>query len=218
MEQNRLQIPKTQIYRNSTIRIGNWFENQLSYEKGKFRHISEYSKEFQKKPHTTHSPTVLWDARIKAEGHGFYPEKANEESPNFYDNFSTTYDLSYKYFPTVCREHIYRVHRPRVHRHDPTEEYLKSYGNITNYGLTQQKQKEWECDKQDPRTTSYTMYKIEFTPQEKDSYKSTRWARPTAVKGEFGLVHKPLVANHPRSSKCNPITWECKDDLYQKSF
>ncbi|XP_023018959.1 uncharacterized protein [Leptinotarsa decemlineata] len=216
MQEERLKLPKPQNYHNNKVLVGNWFEEECSYQKSRFKHTSKYSDDFQRKPYTTYPPSVVWDAHIKAEGHAFYPEKSSEEFPNFHDNFATVYDLSFEYFPKLYSKEIDRVHMSRLQRFDPTEEYLKSYGNISNFGLTDCKKQEWDCDKQDPRSTSLTMYDTEFPSPKTEFYKFSRWTRPTAVKSQFGPVHRPYPANHPRFSKCNPITWECKGDLFQK--
>ncbi|CAG9819173.1 unnamed protein product [Phaedon cochleariae] len=212
METVRLKHSKPQNYSSNKILVGNWFEQQCEYKKNNFRHNTEYKDLYKPKPYTTYPPAVLWDARIKAKGDGFYPEKSTEATPNFYDNFSTTYDLSYKHFPHFYKDSIIpREMKLKLHTYHPTEEYLKSYGNITNFGLFDAKKNEWTCDVQDTRVTEY---EADYIPLEKHSYKFSRWTRPTAVKSKYGKEHRPYPPDHPRFSKFDPITWECKNHLF----
>ncbi|KAJ8947746.1 hypothetical protein NQ318_018008, partial [Aromia moschata] len=146
-------------------------------------------------------------------GIGISSANPTEDQPNTFDNFSTIYDLSYNHFPKWYGQPIYRDLRFRLERHEPFDEYIKSYGNITKTGLADYKKQEWRNEKQDPRMTINSLYEDTYVPPEKLAYKFRRWARPKAIRTEVGdVIYKGYPKDHPTFTKCDPITWECKDD------
>ncbi|KAJ8920289.1 hypothetical protein NQ315_011950, partial [Exocentrus adspersus] len=172
------------IHFSENVLIGNWVEQRSSYIRNQFKHRSIYSEEYVQKPFDVDTSNVVCDQKIKAEaGHGIIPPNASNEPFSFYENFSTLYDLSYKYFPKWYGKAVTKNLRSGVY--DSKQEYIRSYGNLSNFGLCDHKKHEWKCDTQDPRTTVFTTYE--------DA------CRGTLKKG-----------NHPSLPTCNVITWECK--------
>lgn len=47
--------------------VGNWFEENSYYKKYKYKHCTEYSKEYDEKAPTVVPESVVWDNKIKNE-------------------------------------------------------------------------------------------------------------------------------------------------------
>ncbi|XP_018572829.1 uncharacterized protein LOC108912145 [Anoplophora glabripennis] len=201
MEETRTVKFDKPICFSSKVLVGNWVEDRSTYKKNDFKHKSIYSDEFVPKSFDTDNLKFLWDQKIIAEGHGTISSKTSNEPSSFFDNYSTTYDLSYKFFPSWYTAPIFRNLRFRLGTHEPLEEYLKSYGNLSNYGLSEYKEHVWKCEKQDPRTTATTSYEDSFLSPERSDYTYSHWCRIT-----------PKKDNHPSLSKFNIITWKCKNE------
>ncbi|KAJ3625669.1 hypothetical protein MTP99_016221 [Tenebrio molitor] len=62
--------------------------------------------------------------------------------------------------------------------HEPIEEYLSSFGNITNFGLLDYKKEKWDFEKEGVRKISSFVHKEEFKAPEPADYMSKRYLLP----------------------------------------
>nr|CAI5842958.1 unnamed protein product [Callosobruchus analis] len=205
-EDSRQAVCKPIKYTNPKILIGNWFEEQCAYKKNRYTHSSEYQNEYRTKPLTTYPKSIIWDAKLRSD-YNVCPDKHSDEDPSFFNNFSTTYDLSYNHLPQFYRRLMKDV--PNENAPSKEMELIESYGNLTNYGLVNEKKYEWRLDSPDPRMTTVTSNKCDFARPDDNSYKFTRWTLPTPVKGKCGQYFRPFPDNHPRTDKFDPIKSAC---------
>lgn len=101
MKSSRLKYNEPSYYSNGVL-LGNWVEEKVSrYKKSQYNHISLYGQDYNpKRSNTKETSDMRNDSRIKSEfGDNISPPRNTDENPNYFDNFSTTYDLSYQYFP-----------------------------------------------------------------------------------------------------------------------
>ena len=147
--------------------------------------------------------------------------------PNYFDNFTTLYDLSYNHFPKTYDTSIHRTWRMRKDIHEPFDEYLASFGNSTNYGLVETKREEWECHNSECRTRRCTSYSRDFRVPRAEDYRFQRYfvclvqsskmdkARGVNVDLKQHQHRVSSLKDMPQRLKnqCNPITWECTVDM-----
>lgn len=229
-------VSEKPTYYSSDVLVGNWLEERIGkYKKNRFKHITVYDQDFTTK-HLTNKKEIddmRNNTRIKSEyGDNISPPRITDEFPNYYDNFTTTYDLSFHYFPEWMHGSLNRKirfqndpqplalinncnrFRFKLLKYEPSDEYLNGYGNLSSRnGLTEGKKHKWGCDVLDPRRPVLSIAKTDFTTPDL-SHKQSIWPRLGPVKIKCGkvteTVHKPLPGNHPRTleANVNPITWE----------
>ncbi|CAG9833344.1 unnamed protein product [Diabrotica balteata] len=189
------------------VLIGNWFEDSCDYKKNKYNHKSEYECQYGEKPNTTHPRSVIWDTTLKNQSHdvicGNEPDKST-------GSYMSSYYLSYQLLPLLAHnKEIKLPNHPRVGRMPKHEEQFKNYGNQCNYGLGQYKKSIWEFEQNDPRKTAETINESVYPKPTNEYYTFYRWIRRKPQKGKYGDEYVPVPPNHPRLSKCNPLTWNC---------
>ncbi|XP_030753983.1 uncharacterized protein LOC115880827 [Sitophilus oryzae] len=222
MNNSRLSYERPTYYSQNVL-VGNWFEESVGkYTKKQCRHNTSYETDYIPKcpVDKEFNDTFRSDIQIKSEfGDNISPPKNTSQSQNYFDNYTTTYDLSYQYFPEWIQGTLTRKMRVALLKHEPTEEYLNSYGNLSiRSDMSKNKTHEWKCDVLDPRRTVLTTNQTDYKKYDSPYYKSHRWVKPTPIKVRCGnavnLVFKQFPSNHPRNiwTKCNPITWECEQD------
>ncbi|KAK9890657.1 hypothetical protein WA026_012015 [Henosepilachna vigintioctopunctata] len=218
-------------YSPSTV-VGNWFEERLTYKKDRFNHTASYPHHFPPKPYSRVSPDFVWTERFKSEGVNpiVHSKYGCWDYPNFFENFSTTYDLSYNHYPRWYKDigHIERKLNSHTMQYEPEDDYIHSFHNITRRGLVEKKKEAWHLEKLNSRTTPGTHSQDIFTPPSQDDYKFTRHAPPRCNSSKLYPVNKnasyqkwrdgispyTVVPNFdllevPRPPRCDPITWEC---------
>ncbi|CAH1115250.1 unnamed protein product [Psylliodes chrysocephalus] len=207
----RLVFPKTIVY-HPKVKTGNWYEDQQRYKRDNLRHNTEYYHEYQEKPLTTVPDSVKWDLLFKSEGTtNVCPPRLSDASPNFHDNFASSYELSYSYFPKIAAPIIENVPpKPRKFgKYRPVLELIESYGNINNYGLGDIIKKHIQYEENAKRrSTSLAMTDADYREPGKDHYVFCRWPRYRAIKKKTADIYPRRPPNHPRLSDYNPITWE----------
>ncbi|KAH0821746.1 hypothetical protein GEV33_001045 [Tenebrio molitor] len=186
-----------------------------------------YTDSYGPKPFSRIDPAVKWDQKLDAEESNFVSQVGRNELPNYFENFASTYDLSYNHFPKCFPSCIPRVLNFRMEIRQPTEEYIYPFGNLTKYGLLDYKKEQWGCEIQEPRRNYSTHYNDTFVAPNTKDYTFKRFAIPAA---NSSLMHNAnaqsltlklrdsLMCNVtpaydlvqvPRPITWNPITWEC---------
>ncbi|CAG9862390.1 unnamed protein product [Phyllotreta striolata] len=207
----RLVFPKEIVY-NPKVKTGNWFEEQFHYDKNKYDHNSEYCREFQEKPMSSVPRNERWDILFKHEGYlNVCPPKYDDNSPNYFDNFASSYALSYSHFPKIAPV-INEADVPKVRRLGkarPVLEMIDSYGNVNDYGLKDivRRHVAYE-EKASKRSTSLSTTEVDFVKPIEDGYVFCRRPRFRAIKKKTADVYPPLTPNHPRFSDYDIITWK----------
>lgn len=98
MKSSREISGQPQNYSNGVL-MGNWLEERVGkYQKTPYKHITIYAQDYNEKKVLAPRKEAD-DIRTKAELGNMAPPKGSDEVPNYYDNFSTIYDLSFQYFP-----------------------------------------------------------------------------------------------------------------------
>ncbi|CAH1374856.1 unnamed protein product [Tenebrio molitor] len=97
------------------------------------------------------------------------------EVANFFDNFSSSYDLSYNYFPKCYKRNIPRLLECGQEFHQPSSEYLPNFGNITKSGVMDDKMREWDLDKESTRHIYSSAYKQDFKAPKAADYVFKRY-------------------------------------------
>ncbi|XP_076252384.1 uncharacterized protein LOC143191333 [Rhynchophorus ferrugineus] len=222
MQGNRLKYDKPSYYSKKVL-VGNWFEETIGrYSGDKYKSFSTYTTHFN----TKHSvdkefnDVIRNDIQIKSECSNISPSRNQEGSQNYFDNFTTSYDLSYQYFPQWINGYLPRKLRFALLKYEPTEEYLSSFGNLSSRNnYTHIKRQEWECDMLDPRRPLLSTHQNDFPKYDEKEYQLNRWARPVPIKAKYDkvteIIYPKLPQNHPRvvDYNCNPITWMCTDEI-----
>lgn len=223
---SRLEFTKTHRYRKGVI-IGNWLEEANSYKKIpqdlKSTYLNDFIPSLQ-----SNDPNLIWDQRVNAQGLGSRV-LFDHQGSLFLDNMSTTYDLAYNHFSKLCDGPIPRYLRPRLGRYDPQADFIMNFGNITKNGLRDYYQERWRCEIQDPRTTLTTDYQDGFVRYEKKDLVCKRKGIPRTNSSSMVQINNlntrfrdkiiavapeiGLVTQVPQEPRCNPITWECADEL-----
>ncbi|XP_050306027.1 uncharacterized protein LOC126743109 [Anthonomus grandis grandis] len=215
---SRCSCDKATYYSNGVL-VGNWLEERVgSYKKNRYNHVSIYNYDFTPKKAIDKAENEDLRNRIQIKSeHGDNIDSGgkSDEGPNYFDNFVTTYDLAYQYFPRWIPGTINRVMRFRLLKYEPTEEYLNPFGNLTTRNhLTDEKQEEWVCDVLDPRRPTTSIAKADYIKYDTQAYKVQKWPLIKPVKIKCGIatetVYRPWPPDHPRSleNRVNPITWE----------
>lgn len=143
-------------------------------------HVKPYETttqaDFVAKPHSF-DPNEKWRNRFRKEG--LIPDLLFGYDLNKYrENFTTTSDLEYNWLPKCSPE-----------KSKQPSGLLKDYGNLTKYGLKEQKMYDWCGERLDPRATLDTEYKTIF------------------VEHELPTKPAPICKTE---LKCDIITWKCK--------
>ncbi|KAF5282343.1 hypothetical protein FQR65_LT14332 [Abscondita terminalis] len=157
------------------VLIDNWFENRSEYVKTPHDFKTIYNVDYYQKKGDNLEPFV-WDQRDKWRGLDariLY----DHDSPHFLENFSTTYDLSFRHYPKSYDGPIPRVLRMRLERYDPETDYAKNHGNVTCYGLVDAKKEQWRCESMVPRRTLTSQYQDYYTSPKHEKIKS--WGIPS---------------------------------------
>ncbi|XP_045474709.1 uncharacterized protein LOC123680716 [Harmonia axyridis] len=212
--------------------VGNWFEERLTYKKNTFKHSSTNSNYFNPKPYSRVPPDFIWSEKIKAEGvdpivHSKY---GCLDYPNFFENFSSTYDLSYNHYPQWYKNRgiIERKLRFRTLQYEPLDDYIDSFDNITRRGFVEKKKEDWCYDKWGPFFPKKSHNQEVYKPPSQNDYKFVRHAPPKCNSSRFyyaninadgqrwrdGVPAYSVVPNFdmvqvPQEPRCDPITWEC---------
>ncbi|KAJ3625662.1 hypothetical protein MTP99_016218 [Tenebrio molitor] len=163
-------------YSNKVL-IGNWFDERVNAVPRVLQveiPTTLYTELYDCKPYSKVPIDAVWDQRMDREG-GIVFSQDLREPPNFFDNYSSTYDLSYNHFPKCYKRNIPRILNFREGYHEPIEEYLPSFGNITNFGLLDYKKEKWNFEKEGVRKISSSVYKEEFKAPEPADYKFKRY-------------------------------------------
>ncbi|RZC39214.1 uncharacterized protein BDFB_005326, partial [Asbolus verrucosus] len=219
----------TNIY-SSKVLVGPWVNEraEAAFVPEVYKHsISTYRDSYGAKPPSGNDPSIIWDQKLNAEESNFVSQIGRNDFPNYFENFSSTYDLSYNHFPKCYRGYIPRTLRFRLGRFEPDDHYILTFGNLTKYGLLDYKKEQWACERQDPRQTYSTNYRDAFTSPEMNDYKFQRFAIPLQNSSRMDEVNVLMFnlklrdrsicnvpANYnlvtvPVKKTCNPITWEC---------
>ncbi|KAL3268427.1 hypothetical protein HHI36_007539 [Cryptolaemus montrouzieri] len=227
------EYPRKQdlCYNPSTV-VGNWFEERLAYKKNRFKHTTSYLSQFFPKPYSRVSPNVVWSEKFKSDLANpiVHSKDGCWDYPNFFENFASTYDLSFNHYPKWYNNigHIDRKLRFRMSRFEPMEDYIDSFHNITRHGLLETKKEEWCLDKSGPHTTQRTHNQDVYKKPSQEDYKFTRHAPPKSNSSKlyesnknafyqtlrdgvpaYGVVPNFDLVQVPHQSRCDPITWEC---------
>ncbi|KAL3268428.1 hypothetical protein HHI36_007539 [Cryptolaemus montrouzieri] len=126
------EYPRKQdlCYNPSTV-VGNWFEERLAYKKNRFKHTTSYLSQFFPKPYSRVSPNVVWSEKFKSDLANpiVHSKDGCWDYPNFFENFASTYDLSFNHYPKWYNNigHIDRKLRFRMSRFEPMEDYIDSF-------------------------------------------------------------------------------------------
>ncbi|XP_044271511.1 uncharacterized protein LOC123015700 [Tribolium madens] len=234
--QPRLVFITPSTYSNKVL-IGPWVYDRLNaqYSPQEYKdHITTYRDHFQQKQNSRSDLTAVWDQKLKSEDSNFIPQTGRSDFPNYFDNFSSMYDLSFNHFPKCVNENLVRK-RLRNGHYIPLEEYLPTFGNMTQTGLVEYKKEKWECESQDPRQNQITHYTDNYAAPELNAYKFKRFAIPLTNSSIMDATNLTTVALNlrnrpsckvvspqdlvpvPRPSHFNPITWECIPETPQVS-
>ncbi|CAG9765923.1 unnamed protein product [Ceutorhynchus assimilis] len=215
---DRLCYDKQTYYQNSVL-VGNWVEEKIgSYKRTPFKHASTYSQDFIPKYalDKNENDFTYNTIKIKSEiGENVASQKITDDIERTNGNFSSTYDLSFKYFPSCYKESMHRKMRFRLLSFEPTNEYLNDFGNLsTRNGLVNYKKEIWDYDLLDPRRPLYSVTKADYKKYDPEAYKSLKWPRLQPLKINCGnakdLIYPPMPSHHPRIIQLqkDPITWD----------
>ncbi|XP_068897447.1 uncharacterized protein [Tenebrio molitor] len=227
----RIEYDKPNRYCDKVL-VGSWVTDRINsspVQTEDYPKSSTYADSYDRKPLSRIDPSVVWDQKLNSEESNcnFISQIRRNDLPNYFENFTSTYDLSYNHFPKCFKGHINRTLRFRQGYHEPTEDYIPSFGNMTNYGLIDDKKQQWECEVQDPRKNNSTHYKDTFMAPDAKDYAFRRFATPKANSSVlntvtlestclklrdrpvFGVTPAFSLVQVPRPSTWNPITWEC---------
>jgi hypothetical protein len=218
------------------VLVGSWVNDRAQHTPDKLtkpQYTTSYKDNFGLKV-VKHNPNIVWDQIMKTEDSNFISDVGNKDSPNFLENFSSLYDLSYNHFPKCYKSNIPRIYRFLKDYHEPLDDYLPSFGNVTKSGLVEQKREEWKYDQNNPRSTDPTSYRCQFQAPATTDYDFKRFVHPLTNWNALGQVNllsfemlpkqrkhqgdfgpSTLVAAH-KEKYCNPITGECTPDLKNK--
>ncbi|XP_045474378.1 uncharacterized protein LOC123680492 [Harmonia axyridis] len=211
---------------------GNWSEERSRYCFPKEKNDSIYHMEYVPKSVESGANT-LFD--IASAGHAgvdaiVHPKTGCDDHPNFFENFTSTTDLSYNHFPKWCKDEVQikRNYRGIYDNYYPMEEYLEPFHNLTNFGLVEHKRDSWSKEIADQTKAMNSLYKDSFLPPHKECYEFPRWGRPRALSSFITKTSETLEAlrlrgwnpgffvstpsnpqlfNRPKT--CNIFTWEC---------
>ncbi|XP_019873556.1 uncharacterized protein LOC109601726 [Aethina tumida] len=187
-------------YSDKTL-VGDWENSRARYQKRRDvgdMYTTTFKKDFCPKPLTEGYQDFVWDEKLKSQGNEFVSSLTKyEKSPNYYQNYTTTYDLTFNHFPKMYKSYIPRTLRFRAMHHIPSQEYLKTYGNLTSYGLTEAYKKYWEREGEVPRFLNSTEYRELYDAYEVKYYQDAHALRKDVIAISQGKAK-------PR----NPITWE----------
>ncbi|XP_015839043.1 uncharacterized protein LOC103314319 isoform X1 [Tribolium castaneum] len=228
VSQSRLVFITPSTYSNKVL-IGPWVYDRLNaqYSPPEHKdHVTTYRDHFQPKQNSGSDLTAVWDQKLKSEDSNFIPQTGRSDFPNYFDNFSSIYDLSFNHFPKCLDGRLARKRQRNGHC-IPLEEYLPTFGNMTQFGLVESKQEQWKCETQDPRRNKVTHYSDHYAAPELSAYKFKRFAIPLANSSimdatnlttmalnlrnrpTFKVVPPQDLVPVPRPPHLNPITWEC---------
>ncbi|XP_076291995.1 cilia- and flagella-associated protein 107 [Lasioglossum baleicum] len=121
-------------YSQKTL-VGNWFERRTvsvpepvdwrtTYDTDYKRHVNDTWHENQ---------ITKWDNKINLEG--LTREQLLSHKKEYYNNMTTSYDLSYNILPKGLTEPRIRTYHARKRKWIPEQDLTKSYGSLTNFGL-----------------------------------------------------------------------------------
>ncbi|XP_044755266.1 uncharacterized protein LOC123314200 [Coccinella septempunctata] len=215
-----------------STQVGNWFEERQTYKKNFFKHSSSYSNDFTPKPYSKVEANFIWSEKFKSEGVDpiVHTRYGCLDHPNFFENFSTTYDLSFNHYPKWYKHcgNINRKLRLRTLQYEPLDDYIDSFDNITRQGLVEQKKDDWCQDKWSSFFTQRTHNQETFKPPSQQDYNFVRHAPPKCNSSRFyaanlnaakqllrdGVPAYTVVPSFdlvrvPTESRCDPLTWEC---------
>ncbi|XP_044754483.1 uncharacterized protein LOC123313599 [Coccinella septempunctata] len=225
-------LPENEQKYSAKTLHGNWFENRLNYCFPKQKNDSLYNIDYVPKT-VSHDSHEVW--KIATAGQAgvdpiVHPKTGCYDYPNFFENFTSTSDLSYNHFPKLYNDdvQIKRHYRGCFDKYFPMEEYLEPFHNLTNFGLVDHKRELWCKTEANKRKATKSVYKDSFPPPHKDCYEFPRWGRPRALSSIISKTSGTLEAlrlrgwnpgffintpsnpqffNRPKS--CNIFTWEC---------
>nr|XP_015839045.1 PREDICTED: uncharacterized protein LOC103314319 isoform X2 [Tribolium castaneum] len=112
---------------------------------------------------------------LRSQDSNFISQNECYESTNFFDNYCSTNDLAYNYFPKCVKKPIARTWRMKKGWHEPIDEFLPSFGNLTSFGLVKQKKSQWECEK---NFGLFTSYEADFRAPRPEDYKFDKFLFP----------------------------------------
>lgn len=214
----------------------NWIEDRSQYKRSEYKHTSKYHDDFTPKTNPYPDKSEFWDSKFLNMGCNpiVFSKIGYENHPNYFENFTTTKDLSYNHFPKWCGKNIIeRKYRAGKQQFLPTEEYLPPFHNLSNYGLMDYKKKQWCEAISDPRKTDLSLYKESYPKPDISYYKFPRWSKaPKSTSVSFiklndiktqlrlrNMDPRPIIATpddpipYTKPKERNVITWECSPDV-----
>ncbi|XP_043663651.1 uncharacterized protein C1orf158 homolog isoform X1 [Vespula pensylvanica] len=133
---------------DSKVLIGNWFNRRASYiPSNKWitntqtiykQHYKSYDIDIYKK-----NQVPFWNNKIKNEGL-FKGTLMNHHGKSYYNNMTTTYDLSYRILPTQSQKSHLRIYNIRKNRWLPEQDLTENFGNLTKIGIKDVLQIWWD--------------------------------------------------------------------------
>ncbi|XP_069698900.1 uncharacterized protein [Periplaneta americana] len=162
---------------NPGVLVGNWFEEQGRYLQPKLQHKTIYATDYVKAhPSLSLQHNFLADRIIENQGVG--SELLIEEcGTDYYNNFSTSYDLQYRYCPQELTGARPRIFNTRWKKYEPQQDYTLNYGNVTQFGLAELKRDCWSADLARVHKLS-TEYREAYLPLSTDNLIAKRIAVP----------------------------------------
>jgi hypothetical protein len=172
----------TKMYSNKTL-IGNWFADRgntlaptVVAEIPSIVYPEVYNcKAFREIPVDDELDEPLDLDLDELEKKVVFLQKDVPKVANFLDNFSSSYDLSYNYFPKCYKRNIPRLLECGQEFHQPSSEYLANFGNITKSGVMDDKTREWDLDKKSTRHIYSSGYKQDFKAPKAADYVFKRY-------------------------------------------
>lgn len=101
-QESRLKYEKPNNYSNDVL-VGNWVEEKFNkYKKYQYKHETQYKHDYiakQARDKLADDDTRN-DIQIKSQYcDNISPPRRTDEVSNYFDNFTTSYDLAFGYFP-----------------------------------------------------------------------------------------------------------------------
>ncbi|CAG2059713.1 unnamed protein product [Timema podura] len=163
---------------NPAVLVGNWFEEQKKYIPNRLQHSSTYHIDFQSPNHILEPDNnFVPDKCIQNEGLG--SELLLPYSNRYRSNYTSSSDLHYNHAVRFKEKTRPRHYNPRFDQWRPQQDWTCGYGNLTHFGLLENKEEKWHKDvSKDIKTTEY---RETYLPPLAESYTSTRAAVPKHV-------------------------------------
>ncbi|XP_033334512.2 cilia- and flagella-associated protein 107 [Megalopta genalis] len=121
---------------------GNWFERRTISIPQIVDWRTTYDTDYKSHINKTWNENQItkWDNKINLEG--LTSEQIHSHKKEYYNNMTTTYDLSYNVLTKGLTGPKIRTYHARKRKWIPEQDFTQSYGSLTNFGLKDEIKKE----------------------------------------------------------------------------